>query len=98
MASSREPSWLQTPDVYRRWMCYNSLMEDWTTYVQCLGKAARRASRKLASLDGATKSAALRQIATSIRSAAPSLLPPNAKYVDAAKPTALAPTLIERLK
>jgi glutamate-5-semialdehyde dehydrogenase len=73
-------------------------MTDWTSYVEGLGRAARRASRQLVSLDGATKTAALKQIAASLRSAAPTLLAANAKDVEAAKAAELAPALIERLK
>src|SRR2546423_344399 len=73
-------------------------MEDWKTYVQTLGKAARLASRQLATLDGETRSRALRQIATSLRSTGPVLLEANKRDVDAAKAADLVPALIERLK
>ncbi len=73
-------------------------MEDWKTYVETLGKAARRASRQLVTLDGATKTAALNQIAASIRQSAAALLEANARDIAAATSADLAPALIERLK
>jgi glutamate-5-semialdehyde dehydrogenase len=73
-------------------------MDDWKPYVESLGKAARRASRQLVSLDGATKTAALKRIAASIRASGQTLLAANAKDIDAAQTGGLAPALIERLK
>lgn len=73
-------------------------MDDWKTYVESLGQAARRASRQLVSLDDATKTAALKRIAASIRQSAPALLAANAKDIEAANAAGLAPALIERLK
>ncbi len=73
-------------------------MDDWKPYVESLGKSARRASRQLVSLDGATKTAALRQIASSIRESASALIAANAKDLEAAHAAGLAPALIERLK
>ena len=73
-------------------------MDDWKPYVESLGKSARRASRQLVSLDGATKTAALRQIASSILESAPALIAANAKDLEAAHAAGLAPALIERLK
>ena len=73
-------------------------MDDWKPYVESLGRSAQRASRQLVRLDGATKTAALRQIATSIRNNAQTLIAANAKDVDSAKSAGLAPALIERLK
>ena len=73
-------------------------MNDWKTYVESLGKAARRASRQLVSLDGATKTAALKRIAASLRATAPALLAANAKDIEAAHAAGLASALIERLK
>jgi glutamate-5-semialdehyde dehydrogenase len=74
------------------------MAEDWSSYVQMLGQAARRAAQQLVSLDGATKTAALARIAASIRTGAPTLLEANAKDVAAAQAADLAPALIERLK
>jgi glutamate-5-semialdehyde dehydrogenase len=73
-------------------------MMDWKTYVESLGAAARRASRQLVALDGATKVAALKRIAASLRSSAPTLLTANAKDIEAAQSGGLAAALIERLK
>ena len=73
-------------------------MDDWKNYVESLGKAARRASRQLVSLDGATKIAALKRIAASIRAGGTALLAANAKDIEAAQTGGLAPALIERLK
>jgi glutamate-5-semialdehyde dehydrogenase len=73
-------------------------MDDWKTYVESLGKSAQRASRQLVSLDGATRTAALKQIATSLRSASAQLLAANAKDIQSAQSADLAPALIERLK
>ena len=73
-------------------------MEDWKPYVESLGKSARRASRQLVTLDGATKTAALKRIATSIRERAAELISANAKDLEAAQTGGLAAALIERLK
>src|SRR5258706_8165986 len=73
-------------------------MDDWKTYVESLGKAARRASRQLVSLDGATRASALKQIAASIRASSSSLLAANAKDIRTAPPADLDPALTERLK
>src|SRR5437879_5181997 len=73
-------------------------MEDWKTYVEALGKSARRASRQLASTDGAVRTAALKQIANSILAGADLLLAANAKDIQSAQAAGLAPALIERLK
>jgi glutamate-5-semialdehyde dehydrogenase len=73
-------------------------MEDWKTYVESLGKSARRASRQLVALDGATKIAALNRISSALRSHLPALLNANAKDIAAAHTAELAPALIERLR
>ena len=73
-------------------------MDDWKNYVESLGKAARRASRQLASLDDATKTAALKHIAVSIRANASTLLAANATDIEAAHAAGRASALIERLK
>lgn len=72
-------------------------MEDWKAYVEALGRSARRASRQLVSLDGATKTAALKRIASSIRESSAILLAANKKDLEAALAGGLAPALIERL-
>jgi glutamate-5-semialdehyde dehydrogenase len=66
--------------------------------ITSIGRDARRASRQLATLSGATRSQALRHLAASIRSAKQSLLDANALDVSAAEQSGLARPLIERLK
>ena len=73
-------------------------MEDWTPYVEGLGKSARRASEQLAVLNGATRSAALRRVAAAIRQRRDNLLQANGLDVEAAKKAELQPALVERLK
>ena len=73
-------------------------MTDHAAYVQRLGHDARQAAFELATLDGATKSAALRLVATAIRASKAALIAANAKDVDEAQEAGLAPALIERLK
>jgi glutamate-5-semialdehyde dehydrogenase len=73
-------------------------MEDWKTYVESLGKSARRAARQLVTLDGATKIRALHGISAALRSHLPTLLTANAKDIAAAQTAELAPALIERLR
>ena len=72
--------------------------EDWTSYVETIGREARRASEALAQLTDAARSAALRRIASSIREHRAGLLNANAKDIDAALQSGLAPALVERLK
>src|SRR5215472_3229736 len=74
------------------------MTEDQSSYVQTLGKAARRAAQQLVCLDGATRTAALKRIAASIRASASALLEANARDVAAAQAADLAPPLVERLK
>jgi glutamate-5-semialdehyde dehydrogenase len=73
-------------------------MQDWPEYVQQIGVAARRASRQLGALDGATKVAALKSIADSLRHERAAILAANALDIDAARKAELAQPLIERLK
>lgn len=73
-------------------------MEDWTPYVEGLGKAARRAGESLAVLNGATRSAALRRLAALIRDRRDDLVRANALDVGAAQKAELQPALVERLK
>lgn len=73
-------------------------MDDWKSYVEQLGVAARRASRQLAALDGATKTAALMNIAAALRRDRAALLSANATDVENARRAELATPLIERLK
>ncbi|MDB5293381.1 MAG: proA, partial [Phycisphaerales bacterium] len=78
--------------------CYNNPMEDWKAYVEDLGKAARRASAQLATLDGAAKVRVLRHIADAIRKQKLALIEANGKDIVAAQQADLAPALVERLK
>src|SRR5436190_1348286 len=73
-------------------------MEDWQTYVQALGKSARRAAGQLATLNGATRSNVLRQIAAALRARKDDLIAANARDVAAAQQADLQPALVERLK
>jgi glutamate-5-semialdehyde dehydrogenase len=74
------------------------MSQDWTSYVEALGRNARAASEQLARLNDAAKSAALRRIAGALRDARSKLLEANATDVAAAQQAGLAPPLIERLK
>jgi len=73
-------------------------MEDIQEYAQNLGKAARRAAAQLVSLSGATRSAALREMAKSIRTQSAKLIAANALDLAAAYEAGLAPALVARLK
>jgi glutamate-5-semialdehyde dehydrogenase len=73
-------------------------MQDVQTYIQELGKNARRASAQLVSLRDQVKSAALRKMARSIRENAEALLAANAMDVEAAKKGQMQAALVERLK
>jgi len=73
-------------------------MDDLQQYVETVGKTARAASQKLATLSGATKIAALQRIAAGIRARRQQLIDANAKDISAAQKAELAPALIERLK
>src|SRR5205814_8292923 len=68
------------------------------SYVEQLGRPARRASRILATLDWNTRIAILRKIAGSLRENVQPLLEANAKDIQAAQAAALAPALIKRLE
>ena len=73
-------------------------MSDLQSYVEQLGARARRASRLLATLDGDTKVAILRQVAASLRENVSPLLAANKKDIDAAQVANLAPALVKRLE
>ncbi len=73
-------------------------MNDWTSYVEELGKSARRASRQLAELNGAVKVAALCLVADALRANASHLVEANGLDIAAAKEAGLAMPLVERLK
>ncbi len=73
-------------------------MDDWTSYVEDLGRSARRAAGQLTTLTGATRDAALRRVAAALRARRDALIEANAADVEAARRADLAPALIERLK
>ncbi len=73
-------------------------MEDWTAYVEQIGRAARRAAGKLATLSGNTRIQALNRIADAISAQSDALIQANGADVSAAQEAGLAPELIERLK
>jgi len=68
-----------------------------TTSVEDACRAAKRAARTLATLDTATKNAALRRIAAELRAATAAILDANRQDVEAAREAGLAPALIDRL-
>src|SRR2546421_3788346 len=73
-------------------------MTDPQSYVEQLGRRARRASRILATLDGDTRIAILEKIAASLRDNIQPLLQANAQDIEAAQAAALAPALVKRLE
>jgi len=73
-------------------------MEDWKTYVEDLGRNARRASGQLATLQGSAKVRVLNQIADALRREKDALIAANAKDIAAAQQSDLALALLERLK
>jgi glutamate-5-semialdehyde dehydrogenase len=73
-------------------------MTDPQSYVEQLGRRARRASRIIATLDGNTRIAILKKIAASLRENVQPLLQANAKDIAAAQSANLAPALIKRLE
>ncbi len=73
-------------------------MSDWTSYVEELGRSARRASRQLAELTGAVKVAALRRVGEALCANAAQLVEANGLDIAAAKEAGLAGPLVERLK
>src|SRR3989440_2459033 len=73
-------------------------MEDWKSYVEQLGRAARSASGQAATLSGEAKIHALDRIAQSIRQQSDSLIDANTRDIAAAQQADLAPALIARLK
>ncbi|MCY2951500.1 MAG: glutamate-5-semialdehyde dehydrogenase [Planctomycetota bacterium] len=73
-------------------------MSDWKNYVEELGRQARRASRELAELGGASKTAALKRVAAAIRQQRGNLIEANGADIEAASQAGLAANLVERLK
>jgi glutamate-5-semialdehyde dehydrogenase len=72
-------------------------MDALQSYVEGLGRSARRASEQLVTLDGGTKVAVLRRVAAALRAGRDALLAANARDVDAAQAADLAPALVKRL-
>ncbi|HYO10533.1 MAG TPA: glutamate-5-semialdehyde dehydrogenase [Tepidisphaeraceae bacterium] len=73
-------------------------MQDLSSYVEDLGRAARQASQQLVTLDGATKVRALRHIAAALRAGEAALLEANAKDIAAAEAGRLDAPLVHRLR
>jgi glutamate-5-semialdehyde dehydrogenase len=73
-------------------------MQDWSGYVEDLGRRAREAAGNLAALRGETKIALLQRIAAGIRRGKGELLAANARDLDAAENAGLQPALIARLR
>jgi glutamate-5-semialdehyde dehydrogenase len=73
-------------------------MDDWKSYVEQLGKSARRAAGQLATLNGRARDAALHRIAAGLRAQTQALLAANALDIEAAEKADLAPALVARLK
>ena len=71
---------------------------DHQTYVEQLGRNARKAAFALGRLDGATRSAALRRLAAEIRAQKQQLLDANELDIAAAKEAGLAAALVARLQ
>src|SRR3982751_106133 len=71
---------------------------DLTSYVNTLGQQARRAAQQLVTMDGATRSAAIHDIAGSVAHFHADIVRENEQDLAAARETQLAPALIERLR
>src|SRR3954451_1497964 len=76
----------------------STAMNDARTYVETLGRDARRAAQQLAALRPGVKVAALNAIAAAIRANRAALLDANAKDIAAAEEAKLDRPLIERLR
>ncbi len=72
-------------------------MNDFSQYVELLGRNARKAAFHLARLDGATKVAVLLRIAKAIREGKSALIEANANDLKEASKAGLAPSLVARL-
>jgi len=70
---------------------------DINEYMQTIGRQARTASRAMARADSATRNQALLLIAAAIEREAPALVEANARDLDAARASGLAPALLDRL-
>src|SRR5688500_4778278 len=73
-------------------------MHDAVDSIETLGKRAREAAGRLATLTGATKTAALSRIAAALRAQRGALLEANQRDVDSAVQAGLEPALVERLR
>jgi glutamate-5-semialdehyde dehydrogenase len=73
-------------------------MNDWQSYVESLGKSARRAAGQLATLNGAARSCVLTRIAAAIRQNRDALIAANQQDIAAAQAADLQPALVERLR
>ncbi len=73
-------------------------MNDGSTNVEQIGRAARAASRAMARLNGAARSQALRQLAADLRDGRTALLEANARDIAAAQAAGLQSALVERLR
>src|SRR3954452_10745868 len=74
------------------------MSQDWTSYVEHLGRDARAASAELARLSDGAKSAALRRVAAGLRGKRDKLIEANHADIAAAEQAGLARPLVERLK
>ena len=72
-------------------------MEDWQSYVEELGRSARRASEQLTTLNGEARTFAPRKIGESLRAARDELIAANALDIAAAEQAGLQPALVARL-
>jgi glutamate-5-semialdehyde dehydrogenase len=70
---------------------------DITEYMQTIGRQARAASRAMARADSATRNRALLLIADAIERDSTRLVEANARDLDAARASGLAPALLDRL-
>ncbi|HEV2294855.1 MAG TPA: glutamate-5-semialdehyde dehydrogenase [Tepidisphaeraceae bacterium] len=73
-------------------------MDDVMTYVERLGREARRAAGELAATGGAAKVAALRRIAAALRAKQEELLEANARDLGAAEGAGVDAPLVHRLR
>lgn len=73
-------------------------MDDVTSYVERLGRDARKAAGELVALDGAAKVSALRRIAAALRARQNELLEANATDVSSAEGAGLDAPLVHRLR
>ncbi|MGC4033004.1 MAG: glutamate-5-semialdehyde dehydrogenase [Tepidisphaeraceae bacterium] len=73
-------------------------MSEHAEYVEKLGRDARAAAGKLASINGRQRDDALRAIARHLRASQPALLAANAKDIEAAEANGLAKAMVERLR